>query len=117
MAELIVQTLDLKDDPELIEFYTRAHTPENIWPEIPEGIRAVGVDRMDIFIEGTRLVMLLQMAEGIDRDEAMAKLATLPRQAEWEDFVGRAQACAPGSTSGGKWRPMTQIFSLGNKKE
>ena len=112
MAELIVQTLDLKEDPRLMEFYRQAHAPGNIWPEIPAGIRAVGVERMDIFIEGTRLVMLMQMADGIDRDEAMARLATLPRQAEWEDYVGRAQACAPGSTSGGKWRPMAQIFTL-----
>ncbi|MDE6316600.1 MAG: L-rhamnose mutarotase, partial [Muribaculaceae bacterium] len=47
-----------------------------------------------------------------DRDAAMARLATLPRQAEWEEFVGQFQQCEPGSTSAGKWREMTRIFSL-----
>lgn len=95
-----------------MKFYREAHAPGRIWPEIPAGIRAVGVEQMDIYLEGTRLVMLLRMAEGVDRDEAMARLATLPRQAEWEAYVGKAQACEPGATSGGKWRPMEQIFTL-----
>ncbi len=106
----IVQTLDLIDDAELIDFYLKAH--QQVWPEVTEGIRSVGITRMDIFREGTRLVMILELADGVDRDEAMAKLATLPRQAEWEEYVGKAQACLPGSSSGAKWRPMDQIFKL-----
>lgn len=107
---LIVQTLDLVDDPELIEFYLEAH--RNIWPEIPAGIREVGITRMDIFRDQTRLVMLLELAPNVDRDAAMARLATLPRQDEWEAYVGRCQQCTPGASSGAKWRPMTQIFAL-----
>jgi len=111
-AQRIVQTLELRDDPELIAFYRAAHRPENIWPEIPQGIRSVGITRMDIFIDGTRLVMILELAPGVDREEAMARLATLPRQAEWEEYVGRCQLCPQGTTSGAKWRPMEQIFQL-----
>lgn len=105
-------TLDLVDDPELIALYRKLHSPEGIWPEIPAGIREVGVTAMDIYLEGTRLFMITEMPASIDRDEAMARLATLPRQAEWEDTVGRCQLCAPGSTSAGKWRMMEQIFKL-----
>jgi hypothetical protein len=110
MAQRIIQTLDLVDDPELIRFYREAH--REVWPEITEGIRSVGITRMDIFIENTRLVMIMELADGVDRDEAMARLATLPRQAEWEDYVGKCQLCPPGSSSGAKWRPMEQIFAL-----
>lgn len=110
MSQRIVQTLDLVDNPELISFYVEAHA--NVWPEITEGIRSVGITAMDIFMLGTRLVMIMELADGIDRDEAMAELATLPRQAEWEEFVGKCQQCAPGSDSGAKWRPMELIFSL-----
>jgi len=110
MAQQIIQTLELTDNPRLIEFYREAH--RNVWPEITEGIRSVGITRMDIFIEGTRLVMLLELADGVDRDAAMAELATLPRQAEWEAYVGKCQVCEPGSSSGAKWRPMEQIFGL-----
>ena len=35
------QTLTLKEDPELIEAYCREHG--NVWPEIQEGIRSVGI--------------------------------------------------------------------------
>lgn len=105
-------TLDLVDDPELIAYYRRLHTPEEIWPEIPAGIREVGVTVMDIYLLGNRLFMILELPAHIDRDEAMARLATLPRQAEWEDTVGRCQKCEPGSTSSGKWQLMEQIFTL-----
>lgn len=105
-----IQTLDLVDNPEAIAKYEEAH--RRVWPEITDGIKAVGISRMDIYRLGTRMVMVLEMPDGIDRDTAMAKLATLPRQAEWEDFVGRFQQCEPGSTSAGKWKEMTQIFQL-----
>lgn len=105
-----IQTLDLIDDPDLIKFYLDAH--DNIWPEIVDGIRKVGITRMDIYRDGTRLVMIVEMPDNIDRQQAFATLATLPRQAEWEDHVGRAQQCQPGATSDSKWREMTRVFTL-----
>ncbi|MDE5901514.1 MAG: L-rhamnose mutarotase [Muribaculaceae bacterium] len=105
-----VLTLDLKDSPEAIARYEEAHRA--VWPEILEGIRSVGIAAMDIYRLGTRMVMILEIPDGVDRDAAMARLATLPRQAEWEEFVGQFQQCEPGSTSAGKWREMTRIFSL-----
>ena len=38
-----VQTMDLKDDPALIAEYRRRHSERESWPEIREGIRAVGI--------------------------------------------------------------------------
>ena len=105
-------TLDLVDDPELIQLYKKYHSPEGIWPEIPQGIKSVGITRMDIYLLGTRLFMILEMPESVDRDEAMAKLATLPRQDEWEATVGKCQLCDPNATSSGKWQLMEQIFTL-----
>ena len=35
------QTLDLKDDPELIKEYKKRHGQECYWPEIGEGIKSV----------------------------------------------------------------------------
>lgn len=107
-----VLTLDLKDDPQLIEKYRQLHSPQQIWPEIPAGIRQVGITAMDIFLLGNRLMMILEMPEHIDRDKAMATLATLPRQAEWEATVAQFQQCDPEATSEGKWQLMTQIFAL-----
>lgn len=107
-----VQTLELVDDPEMIAAYRKAHSSGEIWPEITAGIKEVGVTRMDIYLEGTRLVMILELPDAVDRDAAFARLATLPRQQEWEEFVGKYQVCNPGDTSAGKWRQMDQIFHL-----
>lgn len=107
------QTLDLKEDPELIARYRRCHSPEAIWPEIPAGIREVGILRMEIYLMGTRLFMIVETPLDFEWERAMARLATLPRQQEWEDFVSLFQAAAPGSASAEKWRMMERIFSLG----
>ena len=44
------QTLDLKDDPELISEYRKRHTENEAWPEILQGIRSVGILEMEIYI-------------------------------------------------------------------
>lgn len=106
------QTLDLHDDPQLIAEYRRLHAPDGIWPEITEGIRAVGILNMEIFLLGTRLFMIIETPEGFDWNTAMARLATLPRQAEWEALTGKFQKAAAGATSDEKWKLMEPIFNL-----
>ena len=44
------QTMDLKDDPELIAKYRECHSKEKSWREIREGIRSVGILEMEIYI-------------------------------------------------------------------
>ncbi len=53
-------TLDLKDDPKLIEEYKYWHQSNHIWSEIPQGIREVGITDMEIYLLGTRLFMILE---------------------------------------------------------
>ncbi len=106
------QTLDLRDNPELIAAYRRAHSPQEFWPEILSGIREVGILEMEIYLLGTRLFMIVETAEDFDWETAMARLATLPRQAEWEDFVGQFQQVLQGAKSSEKWRLMERIFKL-----
>lgn len=105
-----VQTLDLVDSEASIREYCRIH--DEIWQEITDGIRSVGISRMDIYLLGNRVVMIVELPDDIDFDKAMAKLATLPRQQEWEEYVAKYQQCDPGSTSAGKWKRMTKVFGL-----
>ena len=65
------QTMDLKDDPEMIAKYRE-----------------------------------------FDWESAMAKLATLPRQQEWEDFVSIFQQCRKGELAKEKWSMMERMFYL-----
>ena len=110
-----VQTMDLKDDPELIAEYKRRHSQAEAWPEIQAGIREVGILDMQIFILGTRLVMIVETPIDFEWDNAMARLAILPRQQEWEDYMAIFQQCAEGATSDEKWQMMERMFYLYEK--
>lgn len=106
------QTLDLKDDPELIASYVEAHDRFHSWPEIREGIKSVGILEMEIYILGNRLFMIVETPLDFDWDSAMTRLATLPRQQEWEDYVAMFQACRTGASSNDKWQMMERMFFL-----
>lgn len=106
------QTLNLKDNPEVIAEYRRMHSPERIWPEIIAGIRQVGILEMEIYIYGFTLFMIIETPLDFNWDEAMARLNTLPRQSEWEEYMSRFQNVVPGLTSSGKWNLMERMFHL-----
>ena len=106
------QTMDLKDDPELIAKYRECHSKEKSWREIREGIRSVGILEMEIYIEGAKLFMIVETPLDFDWKTAMDKLSHLPRQAEWENYVSRFQECVAESTSAEKWKLMERMFYL-----
>ena len=54
------QTLELRDNPELVAEYRRRHSREEAWPEIRQGIREVGILEMEIYILGTKLFMIVE---------------------------------------------------------
>ena len=97
------QTLDLRDSPELIAEYRKRHSQAE-----------VGILEMEIYILGTRLFMIVEAPVDFDWDTAMARLNTLPRQQEWEEYMSILQQAAPGMSSAEKWRPMERMFHLYN---
>lgn len=106
------QTLDLRDNPELIAEYRHRHRSDNVWPEVMAGIRQVGILEMEIYILGTRLFMVVETGIDFEWDTAMEHLNTLPRQQEWEDYMAIFQLTAPGASSAQKWQPMERMFHL-----
>ena len=106
------QTMDLRDNAELIRKYKEAHDRDHFWAEIKQGIRSVGILEMEIYILGTRLFMIVETPLDFDWDSAMARLATLPRQEEWETYVAQFQQCNENATSDEKWRMMERMFYL-----
>ena len=106
------QTMELRNDSELIRKYRQPHSREHFWPEIEEGIKRVGILEMEIYILGNRLFMIVETLLDFDWDSAMARLATLPRQQEWETFVAAFQQCAANATSDEKWQMMDRMFYL-----
>ena len=106
------QTMDLKDNPELIAEYVKRHSEAEAWPEIRAGIREVGILEMEIYILGTRLFMIVETPLDFDWETAMARLATLPRQAEWEAYMSIFQQADATATSAEKWQLMDSMFYL-----
>ena len=102
------QTLELRNDPELIAKYVEAHA--HVWPEIIEGQHEVGILEMQIYRKGNRLFMICDTVDDFDWDRDMRRLATLPRQAEWEAYVALFQGCAANARSDEKWQLMEKIF-------
>lgn len=102
------QTLELTDNPELIEQYVEAHA--HVWPEIIEGQHAVGILEMQIYRKGNRLFMICDTVDDFEWERDMKRLATMPRQAEWEAYVSRFQGCAANARSDEKWQLMEKIF-------
>ncbi len=106
------QTMDLKDDPRLVAEYIKRHGEKEAWPEIRKGIREVGILEMEIYILGTRLFMIVETPLDFDWETAMAHLATLPRQAEWEEYMSIFQQADAKATSAEKWQLMERMFYL-----
>ena len=102
------QYLQLIDDEEMIARYVEAHA--QVWPEIIEGQRKVGILDMQIYRKGRQLFMIMDTVDDFDFERDMAKLATLPRQAEWEAYVSQFQGCASNARSDEKWQLMERIF-------
>ena len=106
------QTLNLKDNPELVAEYRKRHSQGEVWPETLAAIHEVGILEMEIYILGTRLFMIVETPLDFDWDSAMAKMATLPRQEEWEAYMAVFQQAEAGASSAEKWQLMDRMFHL-----
>lgn len=106
------QMLSLKDDPALVAEYRERHSEGKVWPETLAAIREVGILEMEIYILGTNLFMIVETPLDFDWDTAMAKMAALPRQAEWEEYMSIFQQADPGASSAEKWQLMDRMFHL-----
>ena len=111
------KTLKLHDDPELIEKYKEAHGIGQVWPEIQQGMKEVGILDMEIYIHGTTLFMIMDTVEDFDHDHAFEVLAKKPKQAEWETYMAQYQVSPADASSDEKWQLMERIFELDQRQE
>ena len=100
--------MTLVDNPELVEKYVEVHS--HVWPEVIAGQHEVGILQMQIYRLGRSLFMIMDTVDDFDFARDMARLAGLPRQAEWEAYVSQFQGCAAGASSAEKWQMMEKIF-------
>jgi L-rhamnose mutarotase len=101
-------TLDLKDDPNLIAAYRRHH--EEVWPGVLESLRASGIVRAELYLRGTRLVMVIDVSAGFSFQAKAASDLANPLVQEWERLMWTFQEALPDAPAGEKWQAMERIF-------
>ena len=111
MSSRHVFTLNLKDDPAIVDAYVRHH--RSVWPEVQASLLRAGVERMDIYLLGRRLVMIVELPEGVDHRTAFRlHAASSTRVAEWERLMTSLQEPAPDARAGEWWAVMEPVFHL-----
>lgn len=102
--------LDLKNDPKLIEEYEAYH--QRVWPEIIKSIRQSGIQNMEIFRTGNRLMMIVEAEDSFSFEKKSAADAGNPKVQEWERLMWNYQQGLPHAKPGEKWMLMKKIFEL-----
>lgn len=103
-------TLDLKDDPKLIEEYRRYH--QEVWPEIVHSIKDSGIESMEIYLLGTRMFMIMEANEHFSFEAKAKADQNNAKVQEWEDLMWKFQKPLPGAKPGEKWMLMERVFKL-----
>ena len=103
-------TCDLKNDPALISEYLKYHSPEHHWPEIMEGIKASGVEVMDIYLVDNRMFMICEVPVSMSIDDCWEKMGVFPRQSEWAELMSKFQQAVPGHPL--EWVKMERVFTM-----
>jgi L-rhamnose mutarotase len=110
------KTLALENDPRLIAEYKKLHAAGAAWPEITQGMKDVGILDMELYLHGTTLFMIMDTTPDFDHDAALARLAQLPRQAEWEATVAQYQRTSTSASAQEKWRLLERIYKMDERQ-
>jgi len=108
-----VLLLDLIDDAEAIARYEAWHLAGAVPAAVVAGIRRSGVEAMEIWRTGDRLVMVVEAGTGFD--PAARTGAEDPDLAAWERLMDGFQRPLPWAAPGAKWTAATRIFDLGDQ--
>jgi L-rhamnose mutarotase len=103
-------TLDLYDDPKLIQGYEEWHS--KVWPEIIESIQSAGIVDMQIYRVSNRLFMIMDVNDLFSFEAKDKADHENEKVQEWEKLMWKYQQPLPFAKPGEKWVIMNEIFSL-----
>jgi len=104
-------TLNLQDDPRTIEQYKHYH--RHPWPEPLQGLKAVGILDMKIFLLGRRMFMYMTAEDGFEPDRDFPRyMAQNPKAREWDELMRTFQEKVPEAREGEWWALMEKVFDL-----
>jgi L-rhamnose mutarotase len=103
-----VLTIKLRNDKDAIQAYKRYHA--NVWPEVKEALREVGVQHMQTYLQGNRLCTIIEARDGFDPRVDLKRYATSPRVEEWDRIMSALQASVDGPGGTPAWVPMEIVY-------
>ena len=103
-------TLELKNDPQLIQQYDEHHRA--VWPEIIQSIKESGIINMEIFRLGTRLFMTMEVNDDFSFEKKGDADRNNKKVQEWEELMWTYQQPLAEAAKGEKWMLMNKIFEL-----
>jgi L-rhamnose mutarotase len=112
VTERHILILDLRDDPGLIARYEAHHAAGAVPTPIVRSIRDAGIDAMEIYRSGNRLVMVMETNEAFDAEAKAEADRTDPNVIAWERAMDAFQQALPWAAPGQKWVPAARIFDL-----
>ncbi len=105
------KTILLKNEPGKIDEYRRYH--QEIWPEVVESFRKVGVLDIRIWLIGHRLFMVMDTTDEFDPETSMAKYIQLdPKNDQWENLMASYQERVPEARPGEHWADLELVFRM-----
>lgn len=108
-----VYTCNLKNDPEVIAKYKHLHSAEGMWPEVKKTFEATGAKSVKIYIQDTRLVLIIALPESVSQEDFQRKYdSTSPRIKEWDELMASFQVAPPGGNPDGTWVTMDLMFDF-----
>jgi L-rhamnose mutarotase len=105
-----ILALDLKDNADLIKEYEAYH--KNIWQEIEKSIRDSGIENLEIYRVGNRMMMLMEVNDSFSFEAKSKADAENPKVQEWEELMWKFQQALPWAKEGEKWMLMKKIYQL-----
>lgn len=103
------QVLDLKNDPEIIEKYEEYH--RNVWPEVIESLKGIGIQRMEIFRVGNHLFMYYTAPDDFDpQRDFQGYTNRSPKAEKWNDLMSTYQQKVPEAGPNDWWTPAILAF-------
>jgi L-rhamnose mutarotase len=108
----IVMTLELKNDPLLLNEYKEIHRSENIWPQIIENMNTMRISDMEIYLYGYIAFLVMEVPLSFDLEKEGVTWGKLPKETEWQEYVSKFQKVDPTSLVSDKWKIMDRIIQL-----
>ena len=109
--KILCFTTHLVNDEKLIEEYKYHH--RNLWPGLAEHTVRSGINSLELYNTGNRLVMIYEVDDNFDP----AKEAEIPdelklKNREWQKLMSKFQKPLPQAKPGEVWVEMEEIFDL-----